>query len=163
MKFRFFALVVAFALTTIAAHAQVGLYLNPIATRVSNSQARYRSLRLPGRKLHLQNVLRRRYGWLLQLLSAGQDRGWRGYSRLHRARQQRVAQQLPGRNPCCYQAIQQSAQALSPGLGRCWNHTASSPAPCASTGHSLRILEAPITRSIATWISVSSKSDSARL
>lgn len=39
MKFRFFALVVGFALTTVAAYAQVGLYLNPIATRVSNSQA----------------------------------------------------------------------------------------------------------------------------
>jgi len=38
MKFRFFALVVVFALTTIAAHAQVGLYFNPIATRISNSQ-----------------------------------------------------------------------------------------------------------------------------
>lgn len=39
MKFRLFALVVGLALTTVAAHAQVGLYLNPIATRVSNSQA----------------------------------------------------------------------------------------------------------------------------
>lgn len=39
MKFRFFALVVGFALTTVAAYAQVGLYLNPIAIRVSNSQA----------------------------------------------------------------------------------------------------------------------------
>jgi hypothetical protein len=39
MKFRLFALVVALSLTTVAAHAQIGLYLNPIATRVSNSQA----------------------------------------------------------------------------------------------------------------------------
>jgi hypothetical protein len=39
MKFRLFAVVVGLALTTIAAHAQVGLYLNPIAIRVSNSKA----------------------------------------------------------------------------------------------------------------------------
>jgi len=39
MKFRLFAVVVSLALTTIAAHAQVGLYLNPIAIRVSNSKA----------------------------------------------------------------------------------------------------------------------------
>lgn len=39
MKFRLFALVVAMSLTTVAAHAQFGLYFNPIATRVSNSQA----------------------------------------------------------------------------------------------------------------------------
>lgn len=39
MKFRFSVLVVGLALTAVAAHAQVGLYLNPIATRVSNSKA----------------------------------------------------------------------------------------------------------------------------
>lgn len=39
MKFRLFAVVVGLALTTIAAQAQVGLYLNPIAIRVSNSKA----------------------------------------------------------------------------------------------------------------------------
>src|SRR5665213_3187292 len=39
MKFRFIALVVCLSLTTVAAQAQFGLYLNPIATRVSNSQA----------------------------------------------------------------------------------------------------------------------------
>lgn len=38
MKFRFIALVVCLFLTTVAAQAQFGLYLNPIATRVSNSQ-----------------------------------------------------------------------------------------------------------------------------
>lgn len=37
MKLRYLAPVVLLALTTVAAHAQVGLYLNPIATRVSNS------------------------------------------------------------------------------------------------------------------------------
>jgi hypothetical protein len=37
MKLRYFATVVFLALTTVAAHAQVGLYINPIATRVSNS------------------------------------------------------------------------------------------------------------------------------
>lgn len=39
MKFRLFAIVAGLALTTIAAHAQVGLYLNPIAIRVSNAKA----------------------------------------------------------------------------------------------------------------------------
>lgn len=39
MKFRFIAFVVCLSLTTVAAQAQFGLYLNPIATRVSNSQA----------------------------------------------------------------------------------------------------------------------------
>ncbi|HEV2710972.1 MAG TPA: hypothetical protein VGU67_12210 [Edaphobacter sp.] len=39
MKFRLFAFVVGLSLTTVAAQAQFGLYLNPIATRVSNSQA----------------------------------------------------------------------------------------------------------------------------
>jgi hypothetical protein len=39
MKFRFIALVVCLSLTTVVAQAQFGLYLNPIATRVSNSQA----------------------------------------------------------------------------------------------------------------------------
>lgn len=37
MKLRLFAAVVALALTTVAAHAQIGIYLNPIATRVSLS------------------------------------------------------------------------------------------------------------------------------
>jgi hypothetical protein len=41
MKLRYFATVVVLALTTVAAHAQtqneVGLYLNPVATHVSNS------------------------------------------------------------------------------------------------------------------------------
>lgn len=43
MKLRYFATVVVLALTTVAAHAQtqgnVGIYLNPIAIRVSNSVA----------------------------------------------------------------------------------------------------------------------------
>lgn len=39
MKLRYLATVVALALTTVALHAQVGLYLNPIAIRVSNSKA----------------------------------------------------------------------------------------------------------------------------
>jgi hypothetical protein len=39
MKFRLLATVVGLALTTVAAHAQIGLYLNPIAIRVSNSKA----------------------------------------------------------------------------------------------------------------------------
>jgi hypothetical protein len=38
MKFRLLATVVGLALTTVAAHAQIGLYLNPIAIRVSNAQ-----------------------------------------------------------------------------------------------------------------------------
>jgi hypothetical protein len=37
MKLRYLATVVVLALTTVAAHAQVGLYFNPIAIRVSNS------------------------------------------------------------------------------------------------------------------------------
>jgi hypothetical protein len=37
MKLRYLATVVALALTTVALHAQVGLYINPIAIRVSNS------------------------------------------------------------------------------------------------------------------------------
>jgi hypothetical protein len=37
MKLRYLATVVFLALTTVAAHAQVGLYVNPIATNVSNS------------------------------------------------------------------------------------------------------------------------------
>ena len=37
MKLRYLATVVVLVLTTVAAHAQVGLYLNPIAIRVSNS------------------------------------------------------------------------------------------------------------------------------
>lgn len=39
MNFRYLALAVGLALTTLAAHAQVGLYINPVAIRVSNSQA----------------------------------------------------------------------------------------------------------------------------
>jgi hypothetical protein len=43
MKLRYFATVVVLALTTVAAHAQsqgnVGLYFNPIAIRISNSNA----------------------------------------------------------------------------------------------------------------------------
>jgi hypothetical protein len=43
MKLRYFATVVVFALTTVAAHTQtqgnVGLYFNPIAIRISNSVA----------------------------------------------------------------------------------------------------------------------------
>jgi len=39
MKFRFLATVVVLALTSVAAHAQAGIYLNPIAIRVSNSVA----------------------------------------------------------------------------------------------------------------------------
>ena len=37
MKLRYLATVVVLALTTVAAHAQVGLYLNPIAINVRNS------------------------------------------------------------------------------------------------------------------------------
>ena len=37
MKLRYLATVVALAMTTVAAHAQIGVYLNPIAIRVSNS------------------------------------------------------------------------------------------------------------------------------
>jgi hypothetical protein len=37
MKLRYLATVVFLALTTVASHAQVGLYINPIATNVSNS------------------------------------------------------------------------------------------------------------------------------
>lgn len=39
MQLRLFVSAFAFALTTLAAHAQAGLYLNPIALRVSNSVA----------------------------------------------------------------------------------------------------------------------------
>ena len=39
MKLRYYATVVVLALTTVAAHAQVGVYFNPIAIRVSNSLA----------------------------------------------------------------------------------------------------------------------------
>ncbi|MDP9050385.1 MAG: hypothetical protein M3O31_06615 [Acidobacteriota bacterium] len=43
MKLRYFATVVVLALTTVAAHAQtqgnVGLYFNPVAIRISNSNA----------------------------------------------------------------------------------------------------------------------------
>jgi hypothetical protein len=39
MKLRLLALSLALASTTLAAHAQVGLYLNPVGTRISNSQA----------------------------------------------------------------------------------------------------------------------------
>jgi len=37
MKLRYLATVVFLALTTVAAHAQVGLYINPIATYITNS------------------------------------------------------------------------------------------------------------------------------
>jgi hypothetical protein len=37
MKLRFTAFALALALMTVTAHAQVGLYLNPVVTRVSNS------------------------------------------------------------------------------------------------------------------------------
>ena len=39
MKLRLLAAIVGLALTTVAAHAQVGLYVNPIAIRMSNSTA----------------------------------------------------------------------------------------------------------------------------
>ncbi|HEY5214289.1 MAG TPA: hypothetical protein VIJ38_14835 [Acidobacteriaceae bacterium] len=37
MKLRFLVPALALALTTLAAHAQIGLYLNPVVSRVSNS------------------------------------------------------------------------------------------------------------------------------
>jgi hypothetical protein len=39
MKLRFLASALALALTTIAAHAQVGIYFNPVVSRISNSVA----------------------------------------------------------------------------------------------------------------------------
>ncbi len=39
MKLRFLVPALALALTTIAAHAQVGLYFNPVVSRISNSVA----------------------------------------------------------------------------------------------------------------------------
>jgi len=39
MKLRYLATVVVLALTTVAAHAQAGVYLNPVAIRVSNTIA----------------------------------------------------------------------------------------------------------------------------
>jgi hypothetical protein len=39
MKLRFLALSLALVLTTIAAHAQVGIYVNPVVSRISNSTA----------------------------------------------------------------------------------------------------------------------------
>jgi hypothetical protein len=39
MKLRFLVPTLALALTTIAAHAQVGLYFNPVVSRISNSVA----------------------------------------------------------------------------------------------------------------------------
>ena len=39
MKLRFLASALALALTTIAAHAQIGVYVNPVVSRISNSVA----------------------------------------------------------------------------------------------------------------------------
>jgi hypothetical protein len=39
MKFRLFAAILGLALTTVAAHAQIGVYLNPVAIHVSNPKA----------------------------------------------------------------------------------------------------------------------------
>src|SRR5580693_2179909 len=39
MKLRFIAAIVVFSLTSIAAHAQAGIYVNPIASYISNSVA----------------------------------------------------------------------------------------------------------------------------
>ena len=39
MKLRFLASALALAITTIAAHAQIGIYVNPVASRISNSTA----------------------------------------------------------------------------------------------------------------------------
>ncbi|MGA7158033.1 MAG: hypothetical protein WBY53_14360 [Acidobacteriaceae bacterium] len=39
MKLRFLVPALALALTTIAAHAQVGIYFNPVVSRISNSKA----------------------------------------------------------------------------------------------------------------------------
>jgi hypothetical protein len=39
MKLRFLASALALAITTIAAHAQVGIYVNPVVSRISNSTA----------------------------------------------------------------------------------------------------------------------------
>jgi hypothetical protein len=39
MKLRFLVLALALAVTTIAAHAQVGIYVNPVVSRISNSTA----------------------------------------------------------------------------------------------------------------------------
>ena len=39
MKLRFLALALTLVLTTIAAHAQVGIYVNPVVSRISNSTA----------------------------------------------------------------------------------------------------------------------------
>ena len=39
MKLRYLVSTFALALTTVAAHAQIGLYLNPIVSRISNSKA----------------------------------------------------------------------------------------------------------------------------
>ncbi|MGA8939140.1 MAG: hypothetical protein WB439_08250 [Acidobacteriaceae bacterium] len=39
MKLRFLVPALALALTTIAAHAQIGIYFNPVVSRISNSKA----------------------------------------------------------------------------------------------------------------------------
>ena len=39
MKLRFLAPALVLAITTIAAHAQVGVYVNPVVSRISNSVA----------------------------------------------------------------------------------------------------------------------------
>lgn len=39
MKLRFLAPALALALTTLAAHAQIGIYVNPVVSRISNSTA----------------------------------------------------------------------------------------------------------------------------
>jgi hypothetical protein len=57
MKFRFTVLAFVLAMMTVAAHAQVGLYFNPVVSRVSNSTPDYGpDLRRRGlwRELHLQ-------------------------------------------------------------------------------------------------------------
>jgi hypothetical protein len=62
MKLRYLATVVAFALTTVALHAQVGLYFNPIAIRVSNSVADTGSYAFLGQAPSTSNVF---YGYNL--------------------------------------------------------------------------------------------------
>jgi hypothetical protein len=71
MKLRSIAAVAVLALTALAAHAQVGLYLNPVAIRVSNSNADHGSFAFLGDNSTSQVFYGYGFGGYYDFLHAG--------------------------------------------------------------------------------------------
>ena len=59
MKLRFLAVAAVLALTGLRAHAQIGLYFNPVVSRISNSTADTGPFAFLGSGGHLADLWRR--------------------------------------------------------------------------------------------------------